>query len=116
MPNIFGGIPDDLYHNKRTSFIVTSSHLDRAPGSRSWRCPISPTTQTDTVIAQNKGIIHLAFGVDTIEEVEEKAAQLRLGGFKILSGPRKTGGGYYEFETLTPITTGWKLPCLSLIT
>ena len=45
----------------------------------------------------HKGIIHLAFGVDTMHEVEEKARQLKQNGFQILSGPRKTGEGYYEF-------------------
>jgi lactoylglutathione lyase len=55
-----------------------------------------------TIIKQHKGIIHLAFGVNTKQEVDEKAKQLHTDGFKILSGPRKTGDGYYEFETLDP--------------
>ena len=37
-----------------------------------------------------------------MEQVEAKAKQLRADGFPILSGPRKTGDGYYEFETLDP--------------
>jgi lactoylglutathione lyase len=37
-----------------------------------------------------------------MQEVDEKAVQLQSGGFKILRGPRKTGDGYYEFETLDP--------------
>jgi lactoylglutathione lyase len=49
-----------------------------------------------------KGIIHLAFGMETIQQVDEKAIQLKADGFKILSWPRKTGDGYYEFETLDP--------------
>jgi lactoylglutathione lyase len=44
----------------------------------------------------------LAFGVDTVLEVEAKAAELRGDGFVILRGPRKTGDGYYEFETIDP--------------
>jgi lactoylglutathione lyase len=35
-------------------------------------------------------------------EVDEKARALQLAGFPILRGPRKTGDGYYEFETLDP--------------
>jgi lactoylglutathione lyase len=61
-----------------------------------------PDNLNDTVTKQHKGIIHLAFGVNTKEEVEEKAKQFAADGFKILSGPRKTGDGYYEFETLDP--------------
>jgi len=37
-----------------------------------------------------------------MQEVEDKAKQLLVDGYKILSGPRKTGDGYYEFETLDP--------------
>ncbi|WP_147203892.1 VOC family protein [Segetibacter aerophilus] len=64
--------------------------------------PGIPRNQNDTITAQYQGLIHLAFGVDTMQEVEEKARQLKAGGFSILSGPRKTGDGYYEFETLDP--------------
>jgi len=49
-----------------------------------------------------KGITHIAFGMDTMHQVDEKANQLKADGFKILSGPRRTGDGYYEFETLDP--------------
>jgi lactoylglutathione lyase len=34
--------------------------------------------------------------------VEAKAKQLKEDGYPILSGPRQTGDGYYEFETLDP--------------
>jgi lactoylglutathione lyase len=64
--------------------------------------PGIPENKNDRVTAQHKGIIHLAFGVSTMQEVDEKAVQLQSGGFKILRGPRKTGDGYYEFETLDP--------------
>jgi lactoylglutathione lyase len=47
-------------------------------------------------------LIHFAFEVETMQEVEEKAVELREAGFRILRGPRKTGDGYYEFETLDP--------------
>ena len=52
--------------------------------------PGIPDNKNDTVTIQHKGIIHLAFGVNTIPEVDEKAQQLQSAGFKILSGPRKT--------------------------
>ena len=34
--------------------------------------------------------------------VNEKLKELKNDGYKILKGPRKTGDGYYEFETLDP--------------
>lgn len=61
-----------------------------------------PANRNDTIKAQHRGIIHLAFGVDTMEEVDASAGQLRAAGYPILSGPRRTGDGYYEFETLDP--------------
>lgn len=64
--------------------------------------PNIPDNANDTIIRQYKGIIHLAFGVDSIKDVDAKAIQLKNDGYKILSGPRKTGDGYYEFETLDP--------------
>ena len=48
------------------------------------------------------GYTHFAFGVESIQEVDNKAKELAANGFPILSGPRKTGDGYYEFETMDP--------------
>jgi lactoylglutathione lyase len=48
------------------------------------------------------GYTHFAFGVPTMDEVDAKAKELAAKGFSILSGPRLTGDGYYEFETMDP--------------
>lgn len=48
------------------------------------------------------GFAHLAFNVDNMKTVDQKAKNLEDLGFKIHSGPRKTGDGYYEFETSDP--------------
>lgn len=53
-------------------------------------------------IDQYQGIIHLAFQVKDMAEVDRQAKIFRDAGFAILKGPRKTGDGYYEFETLDP--------------
>jgi lactoylglutathione lyase len=98
----FNGIPNNKYTNSKKDF--HSYFLNFASGARLelMTMPGIPNNQNDTVQQQHMGIIHLAFGVDTIQEVEEKARQLQAAGFTILSGPRKTGDGYYEFETLDP--------------
>ena len=109
----FGGMPNEKYSNEQNQF--ESYFLTFESGARLeiMTKPGIPGNKNDTVIAQHKGIIHLAFGVNTLSEVDEKAAQLRSDGFRILSGPRKTGDGYYEFETLDPddnrleVTTKW---------
>ena len=97
----FKGISNDKYINSSKRF--NSYFLSFASGARLelMSMPSIPANQNDTR-KQHLGIIHLAFGVDTIDEVELKARQLRADGYPILSGPRKTGDGYYEFETLDP--------------
>jgi lactoylglutathione lyase len=109
----FNGQPNTRYTNPHKSF--QSYFLTFSSGVRLeiMQMPGIPKNQNDTVRTQHLGIIHLAFGVDTIQEVDQKAAQLIADGFPVLSGPRKTGDGYYEFETLDPdnnrieVTTRW---------
>src|SRR5688500_15042492 len=98
----FEATANDKYINSGKNF--HSYFLSFASGARLelMTMPGIPGNQNDTIQTQHLGIIHLAFGVDTIEEVEEKAKKLQADGFPILSGPRKTGDGYYEFETLDP--------------
>lgn len=109
----FQGVPNSKYTNHQKQF--ESYFLTFSSGARlelMTRVGITEN-KSDRVGEQHVGIIHLAFGVDTIDEVNQKAEQLRASGYQILSGPRKTGDGYYEFETLDPdqnrleVTTRW---------
>ena len=98
----FDGLANKKYINKKKQF--QSYFLSFKSGARleiMSRPDISENTN-DRVILQHQGIIHLAFGVESKQKVEDKAAQLKSMGFPILSGPRVTGDGYYEFETLDP--------------
>ncbi|MEY3367625.1 MAG: hypothetical protein RI973_780 [Bacteroidota bacterium] len=98
----FGGVPNQKYTNHQKQF--ESYFLTFESGARLeiMQKPGIPENANDRVNAQHQGIIHLAFGVSTMQEVDEKAEKLRAAGFPILSGPRRTGDGYYEFETLDP--------------
>jgi len=98
----FDGISNDKYRNEQKQF--SSYFISFKSGARLeiMSRPDIPANINDSVKAQYIGIIHLAFGVDTQQEVDEKMQQLLKDGYKILSGPRKTGDGYYEFETLDP--------------
>ncbi len=98
----FGATANEKYTNEQSQF--QSYFLTFESGARLeiMSKPGIPDNRNDRVTAQHKGIIHLAFGVNTKQEVDEKAKQLQSDGFKILRGPRKTGDGYYEFETLDP--------------
>ena len=98
----FGGQPNEKYINENRHF--ESYFLSFRSGARLeiMKMPDIPDNKNDTIHRQHLGIIHLAFGADSMDEVDSKAEELRNAGFKILSGPRKTGDGYYEFETLDP--------------
>lgn len=100
----FGAVSNDKYTNPVKQF--QSYFLSFNSGARLeiMTRPDIPDNLNDPVTAQYKGIIHLAFGVNSKKEVDEKAAQLQADGFPILSGPRTTGDGYYEFETIDPDT------------
>lgn len=107
----FGGIANDKYTNAAKGF--QSYFLSFASGARLelMMMPNIPANSNDTIGSQHKGIIHLAFGVNSVAEVEDKAEQLKTAGFPILSGPRKTGDGYYEFETLDPDNNRLEVTC-----
>lgn len=82
----FDATPNDKYTNNKKQF--QSYFLTFKSGARLkiMTMPNIPKNLNDTVLKQHIGIIHLAFGVDTKQEVEEKAKQLKEDGFVILSG------------------------------
>ena len=98
----FGATSNEKYTNEQNKFHSYFLTFESGARLEIMTKPGVPENKNDRVTAQHKGIIHLAFGVNTKQEVDEKANQLQLDGFKILRGPRKTGDGYYEFETLDP--------------
>ena len=97
----FQATSNQKYVNPDTGF--TSYFLSFESGSQleiMHRADI-PENANDTV-KQHKGYIRLSFLVDSREAVEAKAKELQEAGYPILRGPRLTGDGYYEFETLDP--------------
>jgi lactoylglutathione lyase len=108
----FDGTSNEKYTNEAKQF--HSYFLSFQSGARLeiMSMPNIPDNKNDNIIMQHKGIIHLAFGVDSIKEVDKKASQLRANGFPILSGPRMTGDGYYEFETLDPDNNRLEVTCV----
>lgn len=98
----FGGKASDKYINSKKVFESYFLAFDSGSRLELMQMPGIPENKNDTIVKQHSGIIHIAFGVNTKEEVDKKAQQLKADGFTILSGPRTTGDGYYEFETLDP--------------
>jgi lactoylglutathione lyase len=107
----FDGVANEKYTNEKRQF--SSYFLTFGQGARLeiMSMPNIPASHDDNIIAQHQGLIHLAFGVDSLQEVDDKAKQLEKDGFAILSGPRKTGDGYYEFETLDPDNNRLEVTC-----
>jgi lactoylglutathione lyase len=108
----FDGSSNIKYTNEVKQFHSYFLHFKSGARLEIMSMPGIPDNQNDRVIRQHKGIIHLAFGVDTIHEVDKKASQLQADGFQVLSGPRKTGDGYYEFETLDPDNNRLEVTCV----
>ena len=107
----FGAVANDKYTNGSKNFHSYFLTFESGPRLELMFMPGIPGNSNDTIEKQHRGIIHLAFGVNTMSEVDDKADELRSAGFQILSGPRKTGDGYYEFETLDPDNNRLEVTC-----
>src|SRR4029078_13400364 len=80
----FGGMPNEKYSNEQNKFESYFLIFESGARLEIMTKPGIPDNTNDRVNAKHKGIIHLAFGVNTMSEVHEKAAQLRSDGFRIL--------------------------------
>ncbi len=89
----FGAVSNDGYHNPTTNF--RSYFLSFSNGARleiMTRPELDDTEKTPFLT----GYAHIAFSVGSAERVNELTRELQAAGFKVTSGPRHTGDGYYE--------------------
>lgn len=98
----FNAKANSKYTNKSTGFESYFLTFDSGCRLELMSQEQIPENKNDVVNRQHLGLIHFAIEADSVKEVDQKAKQLRTAGFKILRGPRITGDGYYEFETLDP--------------
>ena len=89
----FGAQANDGYHNKTTDF--RSYFLSFEDGSR-LEIMTRPGMEDGAKPVARTGFIHLAFSVGSKEKVDALTDRLRADGYRVLSGPRTTGDGYYE--------------------
>ena len=108
----FDGVANSKYTNESKQFHSYFITFQSGARLEIMSMPGIPDNINDRIVKQHKGIIHLAFGVDSMKEVDQKALELRKAGFPILNGPRRTGDGYYEFETLDPDNNRLEVTCL----
>ena len=98
----FNGTANKKYLNKVRNFESYFVTFESGTRLELMQMPGVPPNRNDKIEKQYQGFIHISFGVNTMEMVDEKLKELVNDGYKILKGPRKTGDGYYEFETLDP--------------
>ena len=119
----FEGISNEQYHNPRTglrTYILTFPEVteQREPSSslewpsrdetrqshRGARLELMQRPDTIEVDSSkpNIGFIHISFALGSKEAVDDKTRELTDAGYKVVSGPRTTGDGYYESCILGP--------------
>jgi lactoylglutathione lyase len=97
----FGATAGPNYRNPAKGF--ESCFLRFADGARLE----AMTTTTLQLIesppgAQRLGLAHLAISLGSDRLVDELTNRLRVDGFSIVDGPRRTGDGYYESVIIDP--------------
>lgn len=89
----FGAKSNDGYHNPKTNF--RSYFLSFDDGVRLEIMNKPEMSDLPKSLART-GYAHIAFSVGSKEKVDTLTAKLKADGYKIISGPRTTGDGYYE--------------------
>ena len=89
----FGARSNELYHNATTGF--RSYFLSFDDGARLEIMTRPDMDDLEKSLART-GLVHLAFSVGSPEAVDRLTAQLAADGYRVASGPRTTGDGYYE--------------------
>lgn len=89
----FGAVSDNGYHNPTTNF--RSYFLSFSDGAR-LEIMTRPELDDNEKIPFRTGYAHIAFSVGSAERVDELTRELEAAGYEVISGPRRTGDGYYE--------------------
>jgi lactoylglutathione lyase len=89
----FGGKAGERYHNPHTGF--TSYFLTFDGGAR-LELMNKPGMADDAKPLARTGYAHVAFSLGSLERADALTERLRAEGFRVVSGPRVTGDGYYE--------------------
>lgn len=97
----FAAKPNELYHNPRTG--LKTYILSFPDGDASLEIMHRP--DVDKSIGDEYchiGYIHLSLSVGSKEKVDFLTLSLKEAGYRVLSGPRTTGDGYYESCVVGP--------------
>lgn len=89
----FNAVPSTLYRNHKTNF---KSYFLSFDGDARLEIMTHPELTDQMRTDMRTGYIHLAFSVGSHDEVDRLTRLLAENGYKVVSGPRTTGDGYYE--------------------
>ena len=88
----FSASSGKMYHNTKTGF--RSYFLSFDDGARLEI--MSKGTVSQKQLPDSLGFAHIAFSLGSAEKVDSLTEILKNDGYKVISGPRTTGDGYYE--------------------
>ena len=89
----FGATAISKYSNPKTGLETYFLAFD---GEERLEIMTMPELQENQNNAMRYGYSHLAFSVGSKQNVDDLTQRLRNDGYVVISGPRKTGDGYYE--------------------
>ncbi len=85
--------PNTMYHNPTTG--LKTYFLSFADGMK-LEIMTRPEVEIFSHERDRVGYAHLAFSLGCREEVNRLTSMLSIDGYKVISGPRFTGDGFYE--------------------
>ena len=83
-----------MYHNPRTA--LKTYILSFEDSDAKLELMTRPEVKNEEENIFRQGFIHLSFSVGSKETVDNLTNDLNRDGYRVLSGPRTTGDGYYE--------------------
>ena len=89
----FNATSNDIYHNPETglqTYFLTFDNVTRL------EIMTRPGLLCNKTNLHQTGYAHIAFSVGNRKEVDRLTEVLKADGYRIISGPRTTGDGYYE--------------------
>lgn len=96
----FSAVSNEQYHNPRTG--LRTYILTFPDGGARLELMQRPDTIDSDPSKPNIGFVHISFAVGSAQAVDSKTAELSGEGYRVASGPRTTGDGYYESCIIGP--------------
>lgn len=99
--NYFQAASNEKYINAKKGF--SSYFLSFNDGARLELMQMNTIADNaNSAYSQAIGLTHIAFKLDSDQQVELMTKRFELDGFELIDGPRRTGDGYYESVILDP--------------